>query len=678
MSTRALFVFLLLFGFTAGAALLVPSFTHPHLADSLSRTDQTIYLPYIARQPTASLEWSQHGHDAQHTSYTSQTVDPPWRWRWAWNGPNASGGVGKTTSGGSLPRNVQPVTGEGRVYMAAGTDGVYALSETSGAVVWQRGGIGSILSTVAYDRDTQAVFAVSSNGNLYRLNASTGAISGQFSSGQSSSLPLPPVVTSDRVLFSMGGSVFALNKFNLQLIWTYASGATVATPPAFSDTRNAVYIATEPDLYVHAIDNLSGTQMWRVRPVHSSRSFDDPTEFRLGWPVIADNAGYVLIKVRLDWQTLWRDWPQTNPEMRQMLQQYPGEQALFALDLDDGSIPFIANVGHGGYGDSDYLPMGPQPVVKRLPNGKEVVYIIIRARRAYDSRWDSHFGEMVLDSSTVSGLQGGDVRFIYFDWPPGAEPPFLLTDEQPNVSMAGDYLFGGHWEAGFALRILDRSDSRGSFYNPITSERLDTIATSQDDTGACPFSANHYCAAGLYNTRGYDFGFYIYYNQGTVYDQYWSEYATWVVSNENLYFRSCDGALVALTAGNPQTNQPVSSQPEPPPSITLPAAEPPSVIPYTQARQWAGRNAVVSGTIRYLFNNGKQVLIGFSNPHQGSFKILIPQATWGQFGSPPERLYSVGQRIRVVGLIRWYQGDPAIYVSSPAQILIQPPPLERE
>lgn len=235
MSTRALFVFLLLFGFTAGAALLVPSFTHPHLADSLSRTDQTIYLPYIARQPTASLEWSQHGHDAQHTSYTSQTVDPPWRWRWAWNGPNASGGVGKTTSGGSLPRNVQPVTGEGRVYMAAGTDGVYALSETSGAVVWQRGGIGSILSTVAYDRDTQAVFAVSSNGNLYRLNASTGAISGQFSSGQSSSLPLPPVVTSDRVLFSMGGSVFALNKFNLQLIWTYASGATVATPPAFSD-----------------------------------------------------------------------------------------------------------------------------------------------------------------------------------------------------------------------------------------------------------------------------------------------------------------------------------------------------------------------------------------------------------------------------------------------------------
>jgi hypothetical protein len=57
--------------------------------------------------------------------------------------------------------------------------------------------------------------------------------------------------------------------------------------------------------------------------------------------------------------------------MRQLLTQRPGDQALFVLDLDDGSKPFIANVGHGGYGDNDYMPMGPQPVVKRLPDGKE-------------------------------------------------------------------------------------------------------------------------------------------------------------------------------------------------------------------------------------------------------------------------------------------------------------------
>ncbi|MCS7055830.1 MAG: PQQ-binding-like beta-propeller repeat protein, partial [Thermoflexales bacterium] len=500
-------------------------------------------------------EWSQHAHNAQRTGYTTQAPAYPWRWRWAWNGPNASGAVSKVTADGMLPRNVQPVTGGGRVYVAAGNDGVFALSETTGQQLWQRSGIGDVRSTVAYDHDTQSVFVVSGNGRLYKLRASDGAILNQFITDQTSTLPLPPAVYADRVVFSMGRRVHAVNKVTMQGIWTHtvATTLTVAVPPAYSASRDLVIVATEPDLRVRALRNSDGAQVWTTRPIHSSRSFNDPTEYRFGWPVIADNAGYVLVKVRLDWDTLWIDWPQTNAGMRQLLMDNPGHQALFVLDLDNGSVPFIANVGHGGYGDGGYMPMGPQPVVKRLANGKDVVYIIIRAKHAYDPRWDSHFGEMVLDGSTVGGLQGGDVRFIAFDWPPGSSDPFLLTDEQPNVSMAGDYLFGAHWEAGFALRILDRSDARGSFGNKITSQRLSTVVTSQDNTGSCAFNAStHYCAGGLEGGRGYDFGFYIYYNQGPVYDQYWSEYATWVVSNDNLYFRSVDGAIVALTSGNPE------------------------------------------------------------------------------------------------------------------------------
>jgi len=628
-------------------------------------------------------EWSQHAHDAQRTSYTSQVVAYPWKWRWAWNGPNASGGLGKVTTGGSLPRNVQPVTGGGRVYIAAGNDGVFALSEATGQQLWQRSSIGDVRSTVGYDHSTQAVFVVSANGTLYKLRASDGVILGQFNTGQSSALPLPPAILNDRVVFSMGNRVHALTKTTLQPIWTYTVASTLAvvTPPAYSASRNLVIVATEPDLFVHAIRNSDGGQHWRRRPVHSSRNFGDPTEFRYGWPVVADNAGYALVKARLDWDTLWRDWPQTNSGMRQFLTNNPGDQALFVLDLDDGSVPYIANVGHGGYGDGGYMPMGPQPVVKRLGNGKDVVYIVIRAKHAHDPRWDSHFGEMVLDSTTVSGLQGGDVRFIAFDYPPGHPDPFLLTDEQPNVSMAGDYLFGAHWEAGFALRILDRSDARGSFTNKITSQRLATMVTSQDNTGACAFSASHYCPSGLENTRNYDFGFYIYYNQGAVYDQYWSEYATWVVSNDNLYFRSVDGAIVALTSGDPQA---LTAAPQ-----ALSAAQyaarnteyatlntqytirnlrPVARIPHAEARAWAGQMVTVTGVIRYAFNNSKQVLLSFNKPHQGHFKVLIPRECWPAFSEPPERLYRVGQEIAVGGLISWYQGDPVIRVTQPEQI----------
>jgi outer membrane protein assembly factor BamB len=630
-------------------------------------------------------EWSQHAHNAQRTSYTSQVVPYPWRWRWAWNGPNATGGISKVTTDGSLPRNVQPVTGGGRVYIAAGVDGVFALSEATGQQLWQRSGIGDVRSTVGYDHSTQSVFAVSANGTLYKLRASDGAILGQFSTGQSSTLPLPPAILSDRVVFAMGNRVHALTKTTLQPIWTYtvASTLTVATPPAYSASRDLVIVATEPDLFVHAIRNSDGSQRWHRRPVHNSRNFNDPTEFRYGWPVVADNAGYVLVKARLDWETIWRDWPQTNAGMRQFLMNNPGHQALFVLDLDDGSVPYIANVGHGGYGDGGYVPMGPQPVVKRLANGKDVVYIIIRAKHAYDPRWDSHFGEMMLDSTTVSGLQGGDVRFIAFDWPPGSTDPFLLTDEQPNVSMAGDYLFGAHWEAGFALRILDRSDARGSFTNKITSQRLATVVTSQDNTGACAFSASHYCPSGLENTRGYDFGFYIYYNQGAVYDQYWSEYATWVVSNDNLYFRSTDGAIVALTSGNPQVLTAIQPVPHATQhavrnaeyaigstQLAIPDSLPIARIPHTEARAWAGRMVTVTGVVREVLNNGKQVMLNFAKPHQGHFKVLILREHWSRFADCPDRLYRAGDAIAVSGLIGWYQGDPVIRATQPEQIVI--------
>jgi outer membrane protein assembly factor BamB len=651
----------------------------PVSAQQNDSTGLRVWLPIILKSggsaPVQPSEWSQHAHDAQHTGYTAQVVSYPWRLRWIWNGVDANGRVRKVTSSGSIPRNVQPVTGGGRVYIAAGTDGVFALSEATGQQLWQRSDIGDVRSTVAYDATTQAVFVVSANGLLYKLRANDGAIIGQFSTGQTSDLPLPPALIHDRVFFAMGSTVYAVNKQTMQLLWTYdaGEGKTVAVPPAYSPSRDLVVVATEPDLYVHAISNANGTRKWRVRPVHHSRNFTDPTEYRYGWPVIAEGAGYVLIKVRLDWETIWRDWPQTNREMRQFLTANPGEQALFVLDLDDGRVPFIANVGNGGYGDSGYVPMGPQPVVKRLADGKEVVYTIIRAKHAYDPRWDSHFGEMVLDNTTVSGLQGGDVRFIRFDWPPGSEAPFLLTDEQPNVSMAGDYLFGGHWEAGFAMRLLDRSAARGSFGSPITTQRLATVVTSQDNTGACSFSPRHYCPSDLENTRDYDFGFYIYYDQGAVYDQYWSEYAVWVVSNQNVYFRSCDGAIVALTSGNPEAAMvsasapAVVAAPSPPPADATPVA----TIPHTEARAWDGRMVVVTGTLHYVFNNGKQVLLGFANPHTGAFKAIIRRADWARFDVPPEQRYRVGQQVAVVGTIAWYQGDPAIYVTGPEQIRVE-------
>lgn len=637
-----------------------------------------VHLPVVLRNVALSTSWTQLGGNPQRTSYVASEVPTPWRKRWIWNGANSSGAI--VSDKVRLPRNSQPVVGGGRVYVAAGSRGVYAINNANGSVVWNRNPGGNINATPAYDTATGALFVVSSNGTLYKLDAATGATLGQFASGSTSDLPLAPAVIADRVFFSMGNRVYAINNATMAQIWAYDAGSAVHTPPAYSASRNRVVVVSS-DLYVHAINNTNGARAWRVKPTPLSpgnpADAAPNAEARNGWPVIAEEHGLVLIRYRLNWQTLWtwNPWPSTNAAMRSNLASRPDQQSLHVLRLADGATAFIANVGHGGFGDGGYMPMGPQPVIKRFSNGQEVAYVVMRgspcANTPCDGRYDSFLGEMVLDNTTVSGYQAGYVRYI--------QNTFFPTDEQVNLSMAGDQLFGGHWEAGIAHRIVDRSAARGSSSsNRITTSNLPHVVTSQDqDVCSSGYSSSHYCSRGLVNTRTWPSGFYIYWRQGAVYDRYWSEYASWVISDGVAYFVSTDGAIIALERGNPTagTEEALADGSFSAAAYGAPALDAPAapervaeVIPYEQAAEYAGKIATVEGDIRYVFNNGLAVYLGFTNPHQGAFKVRILKRDWGNFTMPAEQIYGLDQRIRVTGLIGWYQGDPVIYVTDPSQI----------
>lgn len=509
-------------------------------------------------QTSAPAEWSQHGFNAQRVSYNPATIrtpsqSNPWQWSWSWNGPNASGGV--ATGKKRLPRNVQPVTGDGRVYMAHG-DGVVALNAANGTVVWDRNPGGTINSTVAYDRDTNAVFVVSTNGTLYKLNAVDGATLGSHALGATSSLPLPPAIAGDRVFAGMGGNLRAVNKQTMSQVWSYATGSTIDTPPAYSPSRDVVIVVTE-DLYVHAVNNSNGTRKWRVLPPGLPPPGEprggDFAEVKRGWPVIAEEHGFVLVKLRFEWdRSLWVTYPTDNASIRSFLQANPDHQALQVLDLDDGSKPFIANVGHAGYGNGDYMPMGFQPAVA-VKNGKEVAYILARGETTYDPRWDSHLGEMVLDDNTASGFIAGYFRYLDFDGTnltdANGRNSVFLTDEQPYVSAAGDFVFANHWEmAMYSLKITDRSGGFGTYANPIKTLTTHSLVESQD-AGGCN-NTTHFATGRLANTREYPNpmgSFHYYCGQGSIYDRYWSEYAQTVVSNGLILNVSCSGSLAALS-----------------------------------------------------------------------------------------------------------------------------------
>lgn len=323
--------------------------------------------------------------------------------------------------------------------------------------------------------------------------------------------------------------------------------------------------------------------------------------------------------------------------------------------------------------------MGPPPVVKKFANGHEVAYVVSRAAPCAvspcDGRADSHLAEMMLDGSTVAGYQAGDVRFM--------RDAFFPTDEQPFLTVSGDMILGGHWAFGFAHQITDRSASRGAITNPIVTTDLPHIVVA-DNHGA--FTSSHYysdrtCAENC--GRVFPPGFFIYYTATPVYDQYWSEYASWVVSNNTIYFVGTDGAVVALENGNPTARAPVSATPMAHAPATfsnnatllsaLAPTNPAAVVPFEKAWDYAGQTVTVEMPIRYLFNNYLAVYFGATNPHQGAFKARILKQDWGAFTASPETLFRVGQTLRVTGPITWYQGDPVIYITHPSQIQVVEP-----
>jgi len=636
------------------------------VTDAVPAGPSSAFYRLRAEAPGANSNWWQHAHDAQHTGYAPAAPPPPWRWAWQWNGSDAQGRVvpGKIL----LPRNVQPILAEGRVFVACASNGVAALDENTGAVLWQAQPGGEINSTPAYDGLTRALFAVSSNGRLYKLNPTNGATLGDCGLGAPSDLPLPPAIIPGRVFASMGRHVLALDPVSLGTNWAYDAGSAVHTPPAFSARQDCVVICTA-DLHVHAIRNADGARRWRVKPsVHTPGA---PYEYARGWPVIAEQHGLVLVRQRNNWDLLWSTpnpfGEPDNATIRSRLAAQPAQRCHFALRLEDGSVAFDINNGQGGFGDGGYLPLGSMPIVRVYPDGREAALNFIRGDGRYDARWDSHFGEMMLDANTVPGLAAGDVRWIRHG-NDANDDTFLLTDEQPFLSGAGDYLFGSHWLVTYALHVQDRSPARGSFASKITTTNLPWFIVSQPTCGPCAFSPTHYCPQGLRSDpdcgRHYAGGFYVCFNQGAVHDRFWTEYGCVVGLPDKLIVRDTTGAIFSLVTGDPTASASGQAAGSDKSDQSNTAPDPPAPVTLTNR-------------LRYVFNNGKAVLLAFAEPHQGTLKALIPKAAWPQFpglgtamGRDRAELYREGRHVRVTGRLTWYQGDPAVVVTRPEQCVV--------
>jgi outer membrane protein assembly factor BamB len=639
---------------------------------------------------TSTGEWTQFGHNAQHTNYTGQSVTTPWKFKWEWNGAGNDGK--KQSSHLAVPDMIQPITGGNRVYMVANNT-LFALDKTTGSTLWNKSGLGTITATPAYDNES--IYLPTSTG-LYKLNATNGTQSGSFTAAGSISNSVT-IYNTKIYIVSDAGILYAVDKSTLAKSWEYATGSKGATPASFSPAKNLL-ILTSQDLNVHAVNATDGTRKWRVKPTSRTYQSGNLTaagaQAEQGWPVIAEQHGIVFIRYRLDWDTLWawNPYPTTNTQIRANLEGKPDQQALFALKLDTGAKVFTPAVGNGGAGDGGTLPMGPQPVIRNV-DGKEVAYIIWRnaltcAGKFCDGREDATMGEMVLDNTSVSGYSAGDVRFVkWID---------IQTDEMMYITMANDTLFNSHWLINSAEKITDRSASKGNSYiNPISVVEAPFVIWRQvycppsnsqcnpqlfpGGSGTsygpsnCPFDAKtRYCKDGLYaygDQRSYPPGFYEYHN-----DRNDGSVPFTVVSNGLVLVKARDGGLLALESGNPLANAtPVNQLAQIKSQDNILGAQTPLLIDYKDASKHISENVTATGVIKSVVNHRpKAIYLGFKDPHDGELLIRVFEKDLPKFNYDLNTLKD--KKIKVTGFISLYWPDnidPEIIVTDPSQIQIE-------
>jgi hypothetical protein len=494
------------------------------------------------------LEWAQLSHDPQRTGFVETEVGANWSIAWIWNGPEPGKDGGPMSGHLRFPKAVQPVVGDGLLFIGHEDGVLRAVSQENGTLVWERPLGGSIINTAAYDQATNSIFVGSRNGVVYQVT-SNGELLQSFATD--SDLVMAPLVVGNTVFIgALNGVLYALSTDSLKLRWEYNAGAELWASPAFSALHDGLVIIQSEDRNVHAVQARTGQLRWREQ-VNANPNPDEPpgyAHFVDTYPVVSEANGVVLVRSFLSYEKMDR-LPQdfSSPEsVRAFLTQNPDLQSLFVLELDSGKPRFVAPVMLGGIGNGHLESIAPQPVIKRLADGSEVAYLFWRVDLgSNDDRQDTTIGEL--------DLRTGAMRYVQDHRNEGSMR--VPTDEQSPLSMGGNTLLHAHWMNLGAVRLGDRAQGGDSYQNPIRSQEMPPVLNTLA-AGSCPERRSHFCPSDMYAPGdGYRLnpGFYVYYADERIYDREWTApVRNAVISNGTIYWKSVDGAITAIRTSNSQ------------------------------------------------------------------------------------------------------------------------------
>ncbi len=176
-----------------------------------------------------------------------------------------------------------PAIVDGVVYVGSNDGTLYAIDQQTGAKKWAFPTEGRIPSSPCFDHGL--VYFGSYDGNFYAVDTATGKLRWKFANAgerryaathlhgsipAAEAMPDPfdvylssPAIWNGAVYFGSGdGNVYALDATTGALKWKFQTGDVVHASPAIADGK--LYIGSW-DSYFYALDAASGKELWRFK-----------------------------------------------------------------------------------------------------------------------------------------------------------------------------------------------------------------------------------------------------------------------------------------------------------------------------------------------------------------------------------------------------------------------------
>lgn len=280
-----------------------------------------------------AADWTQLQNGPERKGYSAENIDGPFKLKWTWNRDQASAV--------RISYFVQPVIGDGRVFLGAADGKMYALDAATGKEAWAFETGGPIMGSAAYDPQSKLVIFGSQDSHVYAVKAGDGTLAWKFKTGEGVWAGIL-LLSGNVYVGSRDGYFYALDGLGGKLQWQYPARdsqplAPIYSPASYSPKTGLIYFGAR-DVRLYAVDAKTGKLAAQSDQLNGA-------DFGWYWPVVLDDKGWVMVRTCNYHNSPWAGpYGKSAAEIRQWIDVNPDRKFFHTLDAKTLKPAFTAPI----------------------------------------------------------------------------------------------------------------------------------------------------------------------------------------------------------------------------------------------------------------------------------------------------------------------------------------------